>query len=34
MKRTIDDLPVVRAATLVAFGEIGRDAKTATSSMA
>ena len=29
MKRTIDDLPVVRVATLVALGEIGRDAKTA-----
>jgi hypothetical protein len=29
MKRTIDDLPLVRVATLVAFGEIGRDAKTA-----
>ena len=29
MKRTIDDLPMVRVATLVALGEIGRDAKTA-----
>jgi hypothetical protein len=29
MKRTIDDLPVVRVATLVARGEIRRDAKTA-----
>jgi hypothetical protein len=29
MKRTIDDLPQVRVATLVALGEIGRDAKTA-----
>ena len=29
MKRTIDDLPLVRVATLVALGEIGRDAKTA-----
>jgi hypothetical protein len=29
LKRTIDDLPLVRASTLVAFGEIGRDAKTA-----
>ena len=29
MKRTIDDLPLVRVATLVAFGEIERDAKTA-----
>ena len=29
MKRTIDDLPLVRVATLVARGEIGRDAKTA-----
>jgi hypothetical protein len=28
MKRTIDDLPLVRVATLVALGEIGRDAKT------
>ena len=28
MKRTIDDLPTVRVATLVALGEIGRDAKT------
>ena len=29
MKRTIDDLLLVRVATLVALGEIGRDAKTA-----
>ena len=29
MKRTIDDLPVVRASTLVAHGDIRRDAKTA-----
>jgi hypothetical protein len=29
MKRTIDDLPLVRVATFVALGEIGRDAKTA-----
>jgi hypothetical protein len=29
MKRTIDDLPMVRVATLVALGEIGREAKTA-----
>ena len=29
MKRTIDDLPLVRVAILVALGEIGRDAKTA-----
>jgi hypothetical protein len=29
MKPTIDDLPLVRVATLVALGEIGRDAKTA-----
>ena len=29
MKRTIDDLPLVRVATLVARGEIRRDAKTA-----
>jgi hypothetical protein len=29
MKRTIDDLPMVRVATLVVLGEIGRDAKTA-----
>ena len=29
MKRTVDDLPMVRVATLVARGEIGRDAKTA-----
>ena len=29
MKRTIDDLPLVRVATLVALGEIRRDAKTA-----
>ena len=29
MKRTIDDLPLVRVATLVALGETGRDAKTA-----
>jgi hypothetical protein len=29
MKRTIDDLPLVRVATLVALGEIKRDAKTA-----
>ena len=29
MKRTIDDLPMVRVASLVALGEIGRDAKTA-----
>ena len=29
MKRTIDDLPIVRVATLVARGEIRRDAKTA-----
>jgi hypothetical protein len=29
MKRMIDDLPLVRVATLVALGEIGRDAKTA-----
>ena len=29
MKRTIDDLPLVRVATLVALGEIGRDTKTA-----
>ena len=29
MKRTIDDLPIVRVATLVALGEIERDAKTA-----
>jgi hypothetical protein len=29
MKRTIDDLPMVRVATLVALGEIRRDAKTA-----
>ena len=29
MKRTIEDLPLVRVATLVALGEIGRDAKTA-----
>jgi hypothetical protein len=29
MKRTIDDLPLVRVATLVALGEIGRDAKMA-----
>ena len=29
MKRTIDDLPLVRVATLVALGKIGRDAKTA-----
>ena len=29
MKRTIDDLPLVRVATLVALGEMGRDAKTA-----
>ena len=29
MKRTIDDLPVVRVSTLVARGEIRRDAKTA-----
>jgi hypothetical protein len=28
MKRTIDDLPLVRVSTLVALGEIGRDAKT------
>ena len=29
MRRTIDDLPLVRVATLVAFGEIERGAKTA-----
>jgi hypothetical protein len=29
MKRTIDDLPMVRVATLVALGDIRRDAKTA-----
>ena len=29
MRRTIDDLPLVRVATLVAFGEIKRGAKTA-----
>jgi hypothetical protein len=29
MKRTIDDLPLVRVATLVVLGEIGRDTKTA-----
>jgi hypothetical protein len=29
MKSTIDDLPMVRVAALVALGEIGRDAKTA-----
>jgi hypothetical protein len=29
MKRTIDDLLLVCVATLVALGEIGRDAKTA-----
>ena len=29
MKRTIDDLPVVRASTFVAHGDIRRDAKTA-----
>ena len=29
MKRTIDDLPPIRVAALVALGEIGRDAKTA-----
>ena len=29
MKRTIDDLPMVRASTLVAQGYIGREAKTA-----
>ena len=29
MKRTIDDLPQVRVATMVALGDIGRDAKTA-----
>ena len=29
MKRAIDDLPLVRVATLVALGEMGRDAKTA-----
>jgi hypothetical protein len=29
MKRTINDLPMARVATLVAGGEIGRDAKTA-----
>ena len=29
MKRTIDDLPLVRVAALVARGEIRRDAKTA-----
>jgi hypothetical protein len=29
MKRTIDDLPLVRVATFVALGEIGQDAKTA-----
>jgi hypothetical protein len=29
VKRTIDDLPLVRVATFVALGEIGRDAKTA-----
>jgi hypothetical protein len=29
MKRTVDDLPMVRVATLVARGYIGRDAKTA-----
>jgi hypothetical protein len=29
MKRTIDDLPLVRVATLTALGEIARDAKTA-----
>jgi hypothetical protein len=29
VKRTIDDLPLVRVATLVVLGEIGRDTKTA-----
>jgi hypothetical protein len=29
MKRMVDDLPVVRASTLVALGDIRRDAKTA-----
>jgi hypothetical protein len=29
VERTIDDLPLVRVANLVALGEIGRDAKTA-----
>jgi hypothetical protein len=29
MKRTIDDLPLVRVATLVALGDIGRGAKMA-----
>jgi hypothetical protein len=29
MKRTIDDLPMVRVAALVALGDIGREAKTA-----
>jgi hypothetical protein len=29
MKRRVDDLPVVRASTLVALGDIRRDAKTA-----
>jgi hypothetical protein len=29
MERTIDDLPLVRVATLVALGQIARDAKTA-----
>ena len=29
MKRTIDDLPLVRVATLMALGEIRRDTKTA-----
>ena len=29
MKRTIDDLPLVRVATLMALGEIERDTKTA-----
>ena len=29
MKRMVDDLPAVRASTLVALGDIRRDAKTA-----